>query len=75
LTDADGLKNGEIDDPGALATTSSGGGGGGSGGGGGACFISTAAGESSSLWLELMGLLLGPAGLILFKFRRRGHRR
>jgi hypothetical protein len=45
LTDADGLENGEIDDPGAVATSSSGSSSGGGGGGGGACFIITSASE------------------------------
>jgi len=43
LTDVDGLENGEIDDPGALATTSSGSTSSSGGGGGGGCFITSAA--------------------------------
>ena len=59
LTDADGLENGEIDDPGALATTSSGSSGGGGGGGGGSCFISSAAAsQAPAAWVVLILLLV-----------------
>jgi len=48
-TDADGVENGTIVDPGALALTSGGGSSSNSsgGGGGGGCFIKTAVGEFS----------------------------
>jgi len=57
LTDADGLENGEIDDPGALATTSSGSTS--SSGGGGGCFIaSAAASQTPAAWTVLILLLV-----------------
>jgi hypothetical protein len=65
LTDADGLENGEIDDPGALAATSGSTAGAGSGGGGGgsSCFITSAAASqnsaTSAIWLAVIMLIGG----------------
>ena len=70
LTDADGLENGEIDDPGALAALSGGESSSG-GGGGGACFIATAAGGSYFPGLGIVLVLLGLAVKGLYPFRRR----
>jgi len=60
LTDADGLVNGEIDDPGALTTAASGGSG---GGGGGACLIACAAASQAPaaglILLLVVGAVLG----------------
>ncbi len=57
LTDADGLENGEIDDPGALATTSSGNTSS-NGGGGGGCFISSAAAPQKHVTLAVLIVML-----------------
>jgi hypothetical protein len=62
LTDGDGQTNGEIDDPGALATTSSSNSS--SGGGGGGCFVDSAAASSGSAGLILLILLLAVGGVL-----------
>ena len=64
-TDADGLENGEIDDPGALSTTSSGSttSGGGGGGGGAGCFIASAAESQTPATLAVLIVMLIVGGV------------
>ena len=62
LTDADGVENGEIDDPGALATNSSNNSG--SGGGGAGCFVDSAAASSGCAGLTVLILLLAVGGVL-----------
>jgi hypothetical protein len=75
LTDADGLVNGEIVDPGAVAVPTTTASSAGAGGGGGGCFISVLAGQPSmspaiaGLFLVLVFALAG--GAVFRKSRRR----
>jgi hypothetical protein len=63
LTDADGLQNGEIDDPGALATVSSTSSTSSGGGGGGGCFLSAASASQAPAGLPAAILLLAAAAV------------
>jgi hypothetical protein len=64
LTDADGVENGEIDDPGALATASSASTSSSGGGGGGGCFVECAAASPGSAGWAGLTLLLAVGGVL-----------